>query len=168
LKTPPGTRPLGALLGENDALRPLLKQARHINALQHIYLDALATVVDEDLPLRESLARASRVSALVGSTLVVGTASAAVATRLKSWAPALLKQIQKQEQEVTELRVEMQPGWAAADASPAPRHKPREPVPENVLAALSQSLGDSPLKDTVDRIRRRRARQTGSKVTKRG
>jgi hypothetical protein len=151
------------LLGENDALRPLLKQARHISALQLIYLDALTVLLAEDLPLRESFARASRVLALVGSTLVIGTSSAAVATRLKPLAPALLKQIQKQEQEVTEVRVEMQPGWAANGTTPGPRPQPREPMPDNLLERLAQSLGDSPLKDTVEKMRRRRARQAAAK-----
>ncbi|MDX2217930.1 MAG: hypothetical protein SF172_02775 [Burkholderiales bacterium] len=158
MKTPPGTRSLGTLLGENDALRPLLKRARHINALQHIYLDALGTVVIEDLPLRESLARASRVSALVGSTLVIGTSSAAVATRLKPLVPTLLKQIQMQEQEVTEIRVEMQPGWAAVDERPVTRMPTRAPMPGEVLDRLADSLTPSPLKDVVERIQRRRAR----------
>lgn len=162
MKTPPATRSLGTLLGENDALRPLLKRARHINALQHIYLDALATVVSEDLPLRESLARASRVSALVGSTLVVGTASAAAATRLKPLVPTLLKQIQMQEQEVTEIRVEMQPGWVGSEEKPITRQPAREPMPSAVLDKLADSLEASPLKDAVERIRKRRARQAGA------
>ena len=145
-------------------MRPLLKRARHINALQHIYLDALGTVVIEDLPLRESLARASRVSALVGSTLVIGTSSAAVATRLKPLVPTLLKQIQMQEQEVTEIRVEMQPGWIAHEDKPASRLPAREPMPAAVLERLSESLEASPLKDAVEKIRRRRARQTSRKA----
>lgn len=164
MKTPPGTRSLGTLLGENDAVRPLLKQARHINALQHIYLDALATAVNEDLPLRESLARASRVSALVGSTLVIGTSSAAVATRLKPLAPTLLKQIQMQEQEVTEVRVEMQPGWAAPDDKPISRFPARASMPEAVLNQLATHLTPSPLKDVVEQIQRRRARVARSKA----
>ncbi|MBL8517105.1 MAG: DUF721 domain-containing protein [Betaproteobacteria bacterium] len=166
MKTVPKNRSLGTFLGENDALRPLLKQARHINALQHVYLDALATLVDEDLPLRESFVRASRVSALVGSTLVVGTASAAVATRLKPLVPRLLKQIQMKEQEVTEIRIELQPGWAAHDSPAGRRPVAREPVPAPVLDKLAEGLSDSPLKDVVESIRRHRARQA-TKTTKR-
>ena len=159
MKTSRGTHSVGTLLGENDALRPLLKQARHLNALQNVYLDALSVVLVEDLPLRESFARASRISALVGSTLVVGTASAAVATRLKQMAPSLLKQIQMQEQEVIEIRIEMQPGWIAPDDKPVSRLPAREPMPASVLDKLSAGLTDSPLKETVDRIRRRRSRK---------
>lgn len=160
MKTSRGTHSLGTLLGENDALRPLLKQAQHLNALQIVYLDALAVVLEEDLPLRESFARASRISAFMGSTLIVGTASSAVATRLKQLLPRLLKQIQKQEQEVTEIRVEMQPGWVAADDRPITRMPAREPMPTTVLEKLSTGLADSPLKEVVDRIRRRRSRKS--------
>lgn len=157
------TRPVSALLGENDALRPLLKRARLINALQLSYLDALPEVLRQDLPGsagHETFVRSSRVTALVGSTLVIGTASAAVATRLKLLVPTLLKQIQKQEQEVTEIRVELQPAWAAPDERPASRQPPRQAIPAAALDALSGQISDSPLKDTVDRIRRRRARQS--------
>lgn len=149
---------MGSLLGENEALRPLLKRARRLNALQDTYVRALAEVLAEDLPLRETFARASRISALMGSTLVIGTASAALATRLKMLSPSLLLEIQKQEQEVTEIRVDLQPAWEAPESKPLTRLPAPMPVPDSVLQQLSDSLGDSPLKDTVERIRRRRAR----------
>jgi hypothetical protein len=164
LKHTPPTRSLGTLLGDDDALKPLLNQARRISALQSVYLDALARLLDEDLPLRDALARNSRAAAVTGSTLIIGTSSPAAATRLKSLAPALLKQIQIKEQEVTEILVEMQPGWAEAADTGTRSVKAREPMPGGMLDALAARLNDSPLKDAVERIRKRRDRQsTGRK-----
>jgi hypothetical protein len=154
LKTPKGSNPLHALLSENDALRPLLGKARHIQALQQIYLDALPNLFGEDLP--EQFARASRVTALVGTTVVIGVASASFGTRIKQVAPRLLSVFQKQEQEVTEIRVEVQPDWqVAAKQKPA---KPRAPIPESTLSILEDILTDSPLKDAVSQIRKGQSR----------
>jgi hypothetical protein len=54
--------------------------------------------------------------------------------------------------------VDLQPAWEAPESKPLTRLPAPMPVPDSVLQQLSDSLGDSPLKDTVERIRRRRAR----------
>ena len=93
MKTRSISSPLHALLSENDSLRPLLRQARLIQALQQIYLDALPNIFGEDLP--EQFARASRVTAIMGTTIVIGVASASLGTRIKQIAPRLLSIFQK-------------------------------------------------------------------------
>jgi hypothetical protein len=157
-----GSNPLHALLSENDALRPLLGKARHIQALQQIYIDALPNLFGEDLP--EQFARASRVTAIVGTTIVVGVASASIGTRIKQIAPRLLSLFQKQEQEVTEIRVEVQPDWQTVTKAGPGKHagKPRTPIPESTLDTLEDILSDSPLKDAVAQIRKGHSRSKRS------
>lgn len=158
MKTRSISSPLHALLSENDTLRPLLLKARHIQVLQQIYLDALPNLVGEDLP--EQFARASRVTAIMGTTIVIGVASASVGTRIKQIASRLLSIFQKQEQEVTEIRVEVQPDWQSV-ARPQ-TGKPRSPIPASNLSALEDILSDSPLKDAITQIRKGQQRSKRS------
>ena len=159
MKTRSISSPLHALLSENESLRPLLHRARLIQALQQIYLDALPIIVGEDLP--EQFARASRVTAIMGTTIVIGVASASIGTRIKQIAPRLLSIFQKQEQEVTEIRVEVQPDWQSI-ARPVPAGEPRSPIPPSNLKALEDSLSDSPLKDAIAQIRKARGKSKRS------
>jgi hypothetical protein len=91
-----------------------------------------------------------------------------VAAKLKQMLPRLLekfRQNKKQEQEVTVISVLVQPDFFQPE--PAPRTgPPREPMPTAMLAELAESLEDSPLKTTVEKIRKRRERALTSAARK--
>ena len=92
--------------------------------------------------------------------MIIAVANGAVATKLKQMLPRLLekfRQNKKQEQEVTAISVVVQPDFFQPE--PAPRTgPPREAMPTEMLTELAESLEDSPLKTTIQGIRRRRER----------
>jgi hypothetical protein len=152
----PASNTLHTLLTENDTLHPLVARLRRVNSLQQIYLEALA----DALPELEGFAQASRVSAIVGTTIVISAANGPVAGKLKQVVPRLLLKFQMQEQKLTSIRVEVQPDWTVtATAAARPRSPARNPIPDKQLADLADSLSDSPLKGALDQIKKRRGRK---------
>lgn len=152
----PASNTLHTLLSENDTLQPLVARLRRINSLQQIYYEALA----DALPELEGFAQASRVSAIIGTTIVISAANGPVAAKLKQMVPRLLLKFQMQEQKLTSIRVEVQPDWAVATTAAAPAKSPaRNPIADEQLADLAGSLSDSPLKSALEQIKKRRGRK---------
>src|SRR6185436_2917169 len=97
--------PISRLLATPE-LRPLSERLAEIRRLERRYR-TLAP---------EALANASRVCAIDGTTVVIGTASGAVAAALRHIAPRLLAGLketrrsakQQRDQELTSLRIEVQ------------------------------------------------------------
>jgi hypothetical protein len=151
---PPGFKSIHALMGEDEIIAPVLKRAELIAHLQKIYSDTIPT----------HLKAGSRIAAMEGSTLVIATANGAVAAVLKQMLPRLLEKFrenQKQEQEVTAIRVIVQPealGPEAGQKRAPNRVSGAAPMPDSNLSALTQTLSESPLKETVRRIQQRRKR----------
>ena len=152
----PASNTLHTLLSENDTLQPLVARLRQVNSLNQIYFEALA----DALPELEGLAQASRVSAIVGTTIVISAANGAIAAKLKQVVPRLLLKFQMQEQKLTSIRIEVQPDWAVATTAAAAAKPPaRNPIPDEKLADLADSLSDSPLKSALEQIKKRRGRK---------
>jgi hypothetical protein len=158
-----GFKPIHTFLGESDTLAPLLAHHRRTAHLQTILVDSLPA----------NLKASSRIAAWEGTTIVVATANGATAAMLKQMLPRLLEKFrvvlsknQKQEQEVTSIRVVVQPETPATVGQDTPRPRatrPGEPMPIASLNQLSDSLDDSPLKQAVEKIRQRRSRTTRAK-----
>ena len=152
-----GFKPINALMRENETIAPIHDRLQRISRLQHTFADALPP----------GLTTSCRVAAVEGSTMVIAAANGAVAAKLKQMLPRLLekfRQNKKQEQEVTVISILVQPDFFHPE--PTPRTGPsREPMPIAMLAELAESLEDSPLKTTVEKIRKRRERAltTGSR-----
>jgi hypothetical protein len=152
------TEPISKLLGSSAEMRPLAQQLLHIKRLQKRY----RTLVPE------TLAQASRVCAIEGTTVVICAASGPVAAALRHLAPRLLQGLREmrsgskhsRDQELNAIRVEVQ-----VDA-PAPRRriKPRADVPAEQLARVADKLADSPLKSELERIARDHMSRTRSKT----
>ncbi len=152
------TEPISKLLGSSAEMRPLAQQLLHIKRLQKRY----RTLVPE------TLAQASRVCAIDGTTVVICAASGPVAAALRHLAPRLLQGLREKrsgskhsrDQELNAIRVEVQ-----VDA-PAPRRriKPRADVPAEQLARVADKLADSPLKSELERIARDHMSRTRSKT----
>jgi hypothetical protein len=153
------TEPISRLLGNSAELRPLARQLLLVKRLQKRYR-SLAP---------ESLASASRVCAIEGTTVVICAASGPVAAALRHLAPRLLQALREglranpkhsRDQELTSIRVEVQV------EAPAPRRpvKPRGEVPAERLAKVASGLSDSPLKEELERIARDHMSRTRSKT----
>ena len=145
-----GFRPIDALIRDNEAIAPIHDRLQRISRLQHSFADTLPP----------GLKSSCRVAAVEGSTLIIAVANGAVAAKLKQMLPRLLekfRQNKKQEQEVTVISVLVQPDYFKPEA-PARTGPPREPMPSAMLAELAESLEDSPLKTTIEKIRKQRER----------
>ena len=148
---PGGFKPIQALMRENDAIAPILDRLKRVSRLQQIYAEAIPVGV----------AAMSRIAAAEGTTLTIAVANGAVATRLKQLVPHLLAKYQeKQDVQVTAIRILVQPdGDPYGPAEPARRApQPRQEIPLQVLDSLSETLDDSPLKTTLQRIQKKRKR----------
>jgi len=137
--------PIAKLLGDNAELRPLAERLLLIKRLQKRY----RTVAPDEL------AKASRVCAIDGTTVVICASSGAVAAALRHLAPRLLAAMKTartskhpKDQELTSIRIEVQ----VAAVVPKRKVVARGEVPREKLSALADKLADSPLKETLRRI----------------
>ena len=153
------TEPISRLLGNSAEVRPLAQQLLLVKRLQKRYR-TLAP---------ESLASASRVCAIEGTTVVICAASGPVAAALRHLAPRLLQALREasrgnpkhsRDQELTSIRIEVQV------EAPAPRRRvqARGDVPAGNLAKVAERLSDSPLKSELERIARDHIKRTRSKT----
>lgn len=143
-------KPVSALIRENEAVRPIHDRLTFVSRLQQSFADALPP----------GLNQSCRVATVEGSTLVIAVANGAVAAKLKQMLPRLLEKFRenkKQEQQVTVISVLVQPEFFRPPPTPE-SGPPREPMSVAKLAELAESLEDSPLKKTIEGMRKRRER----------
>ena len=153
-----GFKPINALMRENEVIAPIHDRLQRVSRLQSSFADALPP----------GLNQSCRVAAVEGSTIIIAAANGAVAAKLKQMLPRLLekfRQNKKQEQEVTVISVLVQPDYFQPEPPPK-AGPPREPMPSAMLAELAESLEDSPLKTTVEGIRKRRERALTTAIKK--
>ena len=155
------TRPLARLLGDNADLDPVRDRLAEVARLQERFRQGAPA----------SLAGASRVCAIDGTTVVVRADNAPVAAALRAMAPRLLAALQdsaagkkalkdKRDQELTALRIELQVAAPPRKRAPVARGE----MPREALGELADRLADSPLKDALGRIAGgQRKRSTRSK-----
>ena len=133
-----GFKPIRTLIAENESIAPMLRQLRIIARLQKTYADTVPT----------SLNDLSRIAAMEGSTIIVAAANGHAATILKQMLPRLLQQFrenQKQEQEVTAIRVIVQPTMTAGNSefplrvTAAKMIRAGEPMPQTAIDKLVNS-----------------------------
>ena len=158
-KSQSGSKPIRALLRENEALLPFHRRLRQLSRLQKTFVNALPSGMNESC----------RIATVEGSTIIIATANGAVAAKLKQMLPRLLERFREtigenktQDQEVTGISVIVQPEFFVADKTynaPAPR----EPLPAEKLTELAESLEDSPLKTTIQNIANKRQRALTNK-----
>jgi len=133
----------GSLLGSNPELRPLVSRAQALSALQRQFVNAAPPY----------LARSCTVLGLQFGTLTVAAANATVAAKLRQLAPELVVLLQNRGCEVNGIRVKVQVGYVPDQ----PRQRPRElsRTARSALDDFSAGLGDSPLKQALQRISRK-------------
>jgi hypothetical protein len=145
-------KPIRALLGENDIMAPLVAQHRRLSRLQQSFEDTLP-------PGWKTLCR---VAALEGSTVVIAAANGAIATNLKAYSPRLLESFRNvlekktmKEQEVTAIRIVVQPEistWRPPTPTSIKLASAKTPMSAQQLDDLTQKLDDSPLKRVLGKI----------------
>jgi len=158
------SKPIQALLSEDDAMAPLLAQHRRLSRLQQSFEDTLPP----------GWGKLCRVAALEGSTVVIAAANGAIATNLKAYSPRLLEsfriQLEKKtmkEQQVTSIRIVVQPEistWRPPTPTSIRLAAEKTPISERQLADLAEKLADSPLKKAVQQMALKRKRSLTTKV----
>lgn len=141
---------IGDLLSASRELEALSRQAQRLAELQQVLFEAVP-------PL---LASATRVKSCRAGTLVLLADNAAVAAKLRQFAPRLLIHLRKRATEVTGIRVEVQ--LAAQQTGPPIRSRKRSIAVDAIddFRALANSLKDSPLKSALNRlVQRHKARR---------
>ena len=147
---------LGTLFGDDDTMAPLVAQHRRLARLQHLFAETLP-------PGWEKLCR---VAAIEGSTVIIAAANGAIATNLKAYAPRLLEKFRlvlekktKQEQEVTGIRIMVQPEistWRPPTPTSVRLAAAKSAMSATQLDDLTRKLADSPLKKTLLKIQEKR------------
>lgn len=142
------TQKIGRLLADSSELRALSAKARRLMELQQIYI-AVAP---------GPLAQISRVKNFRAGTLVLVAGNSAVAAKLRQLTPSLLANFQKQEPQITGIKVEVQvselPG--RRDKSPE-KHSLSIEVIDN-FRKLAERVKDPALKSALARLVRRHSR----------
>jgi Dna[CI] antecedent, DciA len=145
------TEPIAKLLGASAELQPLAQRLAYIKRLQRRYRTLAPG----------QLAEASRVCAIDGTTVVICAASGPVAAILRQLAPRLLEGLREAarkspkpsvDQELNSIRVEVQ----VNQVTPRRPVKPRGELPVDQLETVARGLSESPLRETLERISRRK------------
>ncbi len=134
----------------------IVAQHRVLSRLQHSFADVLP-------PGWEKLCR---VAAMEESTVIIAAANGAIATNLKAYSPRLLvkfrdvlKKKTKQEQEVTSIRIVVQPEistWRAPTPTSIRLAANKTAISATQLSDLSEQLADSPLKKVIEKMQAKR------------
>ncbi len=148
-------------------MAPIVAQHKRLSRLQQSFADTLP-------PGWEKLCR---VAALEGSTVVIAAANGAIATNLKAYSPKLLEKFQnvlekktKQEQEVTAIRIVVQPEistWRPPTPTSIRLASAKTPMSEQQLTDLAEKLADSPLKKALTKIQMKRQSTSKRALTRR-
>jgi hypothetical protein len=139
---------IGELLLQSSELRALSRRAQHLADLQRAVLEAIP----------RPLASVTRVKSLRSGTLLVAADNSAAAAKLRQLAPRLLEHLQKNEGQVTGIRIEVQ---VAAQQNRLGNSSRKRALDTRAIAdfeRLADALKDSPLKHAVTRLVQRNKR----------
>ena len=143
-------RKINEVLVRTGELRTLSAQAQRLAQLQQVLLEALPS------PLN----RSARVSTLRAGRLVVLADNAAVAAKLRQLAPRLLRYVQERGNQITGIQVGVQVAVPQRLSGAASSARDLSLTALDSLEGLAGTLKESPLKDALERMVRRRKRPT--------
>lgn len=137
---------IGDVIARSGDLKALARHARRLSDLQQLLLEATPP----------ELAAATRVTDLKAGTLMVLADNPAVAAKLRQLAPRLLKHVQKQQAEITGIRVGVQVKTHKIKAEDEVTRRPLPPEAIKDLEGLAEALPPSFLKSALARLLARR------------
>lgn len=137
---------IGDVIARSGGLEGLARHARRLIVLQQLLLEATPT----------ALTAAARVTDLKAGTLIVLADNPAVAAKLRQLAPRLLKHLQKQQPEITGIRVGVQVKTHKIKAEHEVTKHPLPPEAIKNLGGLADALPPSSLKSALARLLARR------------
>jgi len=138
-------RKLAQLLDETLSLRAVAEASRHNQRLQRVFVETVPA----------ELSRACRIGGARAGVLFVAVANGATAAKLRQLAPRILDHFRRQALEFNSMRIEVQVGQARAGSS-TKRAKPLTEQALRSIRAAHAEVPDSPLKDALARLGRKR------------
>lgn len=132
---------IGDVIARSGDLAVLARHTRRLRDLQQLLLEATPS----------ALAAAARVVDLRAGTLVVLADNPAVAAKLRQLAPRLLKHVQKQQPEITGIRLSVQVKTHKIKAEDEVTRRALPPEAIRNLTSLEDALPPSPLKSALTR-----------------
>jgi hypothetical protein len=132
---------IGDVIARSGNLTAVARHARRLDDLQQLLREATPS----------ALAAATRVVDLRAGTLVVLADNPAVAAKLRQLAPRLLKHVQKQQPEITGIRLGVQVKTHKIKAEHEVTRRALPPEAIRDLARLETALPPSPLKSALNR-----------------
>jgi hypothetical protein len=132
-------RKLGTLLGTTGEFRALVQKTQRLAEWHKRYADCAPP----------ALARSSRVAGFRSGTLVLWADNAAVAAKLKQLTPRLMTALNKQANEITSIRVQVQPVRVTPPAEKKRSLSGLPPQAVEEFAKLCETVPDSPLKAAI-------------------
>jgi hypothetical protein len=145
------TESIAKLLDASAELRPLAARLAYIKRLQRRYRTLAPP----------QLAEASRVCAIDGTIVVISAANGPVASVLRQLTPRLLQGFREaarksskhsEDQELTGIRIEVQ----VKEFTVSRPVRPRSPMPKEKLAGIAKGMTESPLREALERISRKK------------
>jgi hypothetical protein len=133
---------LATLLGTKGEFKALVQKTRRL-AEWHERYAALAP---------PELARSSRVAGFKSGTLVLWADNAAVAAKLKQLTPRLMTALNQQANEVTSIRVQVQPTQVTRRAEKNRLLSGLPPQAVEEFEKLATAVPESPLKDAIETL----------------
>lgn len=137
---------IGDVIARSGGLEALARHARRLSDLQMLLIEATPS----------ELAAATRVTDLKAGTLVVLADNPAVAAKLRQLAPRLLKHVQKQQPQITGIRVGVQVKTHKINAEHEVTKRPLPPEAIKDLGELAEALPPSSLKSALAQLLARR------------
>jgi hypothetical protein len=137
---------IGDVIARSGGLEAVARHARRLSDLQLLLLEATPS----------ELAAATRVADLKAGTLVVLADNPAVAAKLRQLAPRLLKHVQKQQPEITGIRVGVQVKTHKIKAEHEITKPPLPPEAIKDFGELAEALPPSSLKSALAQLLARR------------
>jgi hypothetical protein len=135
-------RKIGELLAGSGQLKILSREAQRLAELEGLIFEAAPRALSE----------ATRISGFRGGTLILCADNAAIAAKLRQLIPRLLVCVRKRDPEVSGIRVEVQPGPGRRRSPQQSERRRLTPTAVANFRSLAEGLGDSPLKDAVNRL----------------
>ena len=133
---------LATLLGTTGEFKALVQKTRRL-AEWHERYAGLAP---------PELARSSRVAGFKSGTLVLWADNAAVAAKLKQLTPRLMTALNQQANEVTSIRVQVQPVQVTRRAEKNRRLSGLPPQAVEQFERLATAVPESPLKEAIETL----------------
>lgn len=135
-------RTLDDCLNADEAMARLAAHAGRLLKLQRLF--------EEFVPV--ALARTSRIANVKAGVIFIHAENGAVATKLRQIAPSLNDEFRSRGEQVTEIRIKVQPLDAALQHKPAAQAAVLGDASRASIARLAGSLPDGPLREALGRF----------------